>query len=379
MKRAMRFVTFFICTSLTLVLMTPLALALNRRTHLTDFIASTKGTTGGFQATTLASTDSQGIPDLISSSYAINMSLYFGKTVKDVQDTSSWILDNLKTTDHGFRIGAGETKASMKGMYLAISALNSTGMINSLGLEFRTWITNQRNVSSGGFSDEEGGITTTMATYHAIDALYSFGNTSLLLSYNESLNFYFQNCSNSDGGFAEIIGQSSTLEGTWAAVAGLNRLALLVGFTLSDALNVTKTLQYVSQFYFSNQTDDFNYGGYGTSGRATVRDTYYSQKIYSLLGEDNPKKDQVQKYLLSCQNSVDGGFAEKNADASYGTSSVITSFFAFDALMTFDNQLGMLNEEVWFLPFDYVLLIIVLAIIIVVLAVGVRYYRKHRD
>ena len=87
----------------------------------------------------------------------------------------------------------------------------------------------------------------------------------------------------------------------------------------------------------------------------------------------------MQNYLLSCQNSVDGGFAEKNVDGTYGTSAVITSFFAFDVLMTFDSKLGMLDVEVWFMPFDWVLLLIVIGIVIVAIYAVYRLYRKYHD
>ena len=58
---------------------------------------------------------------------------------------------------------------------------------------------------------------------------------------------------------------------------------------------------------------------------------------------------------------------------------MITTYFAFEALKTLDNQLNMLNEEVWFLPFDFVLLIIILVIVIVVIAAAVHYYRKRHE
>ncbi len=204
-------------------------------------------------------------------------------------------------------------------------------------------------------------------------------NISTIIIYSSNIKAYFLNCYNPDGGFAEIVGKESALESTWAAVAGLARLSELTGFSLAATIDVPLTLQYISQFYFWSESDSFNFGGYGTSERATVRDTFYAQKSIFALGSTNPNATSVQKYLLSCQNVADGGFAEKNENNHYWTSSMITSYFAFAALETFDNQLGMLNVEVWFLPFDFVLLIIILTIIIVVIAAAVHYYRKHRE
>ncbi|OLS15787.1 MAG: hypothetical protein RBG13Loki_0584 [Promethearchaeota archaeon CR_4] len=379
MKRAMRFATFFICTSLTLLLITPLASALTRRTHLMNFIESTKTPLGGFQATALPSNTSANNPDVVSTSYAINMSLYFGKEIKDFIDTATWIVDNLKTLDSGFRIMTTDLNGTMKGMYHASMALNTTEKLSSLGSEFQTWITDRRNQTNGGFSEQKGGYPNALTTYYAIEALYYLGNVSILSTYEESLRYYFRNCSNADGGFAEIANESSSLKGTWLAVASLSRLASLQGFSLESEVDKTKTLEYVAQFYFSDPADEFNYGGYGTSGRATVWATYYAQKTYSLLGETNPNAAQIQNYLLSCQNSVDGGFAEKNVDGTYGTSAVITSFFAFDVLMTFDSKLGMLDVEVWFMPFDWVLLLIVIGIVIVAIYAVYRLYRKYHD
>lgn len=378
MKRAIRFTTLFICGSLALILLTPMVLALTRRTHLENFIDSAKTPSGGYQTTALPNNITAGTPDLESTTYAISMSFVFGKSNEDFIDTTNWIIDNMKTAGNGFRLFLSDTTATMAGMFYASMALNATSKL-SLGDGPRLWIEARRNTTSGGFDTQEGGITTTLATYYALESLYQLNNYSTILAYRNNIQGYFLACYNSvDGGFADIIGQASTLESTWAAVAGLYRLKQFTGYSLPTA-DITKTLQYVSQFYFSTESDTFNYGGYGTSARATVRDTFYAQMTYFLLGSINPNKDAVEDYLLSCQNIVDGGFAEKTQNSNYGTSSMVTTFFAFEALETFDNKLEMLNVEVWFLPFDYVSLIVIIAIVIVVLAFAVHYYRKRHD
>ncbi len=374
MKRAMRYTTIFICANLALILIAPTVLGLTRKTHLSNFIDSAETLSGGYQSTTYPSNNSAGNPDLVSTALAINMSIFFGKTANTFYDTSTWIKDYLLTSDDGFLITPDETTETMEAMYLATLALDTLDSVSSLASEVSDWIVDRRNATSHGFANQEDGITTTRATFYAIESLNYLGNISTINSYTTETKEYYLSCYNSaDGGFAEIIGAESTLDATWAAVGGLYRIGQL------NAIVASKTINYVSQFYFSSGADTFNFGGYGTSGRATVRDTFYIQEIYSLLSTENPNEVNVTKYLLSCQNVADGGFSEKNTLDEYRTSSMLTSYYAFKALLTIDNQLAMLNEEVWYLPFDWITLVIVLAVLIVVIAIGIHYYKKRRE
>ncbi|HMF33485.1 MAG TPA: prenyltransferase/squalene oxidase repeat-containing protein [Candidatus Lokiarchaeia archaeon] len=388
MKRATLSLALLSTSLVLLLVVSPYALALSHKAHITSFINSTRIPTGGFQATPIIPPASgvpvTGNPDVISTAQAIEMSIAMGNTSTDFSGDGTWVLD-LKGIDGGFGLYTANTGETMINAYYACYALNATGKLQSLGSAPHDWIYTLQNTTNGGFADIAGGNVSTLATYYAIGALYYLQNTTSIESLASSVVNYLNQCKNSDNGYGSSIGAPSDLAGTWASVATMARIAQVNNSNLAYLVNSTLIQNYVNQSYFSNASDTFNYGGYGTT-RASIADTFYAMAIYTALGVKNPYAQQVEDYLLGslsnpgCQNVYDGGFADKTTDASTAVQSSMTmTYYAFKALQGIDSTLGMLNGEAWFLPLDWIPLAIIAAVAVVVIIIGVRYYRAHRD
>ncbi len=176
---------------------------------------------------------------------------------------------------------------------------------------------------------------------------------------------FILNLLNTDGGFKYgPTSSESTLTSTYYAIQTLHYLDALTDFE-----NKTAVKTYVDQFYVSDTTQPTHYGGFShivesESPFATVIATYEGVSTLYSMGFSTPNQEATKNWILSTQNSDDGGFAENLPSGNQQKSSTITTYYALHALNFVDAGLNSMTEEFG----DYklrwwIVLIIVLGVI----------------
>ena len=182
-------------------------------------------------------------------------------------------------------------------------------------------------------------------------------------------------CYNSDGGYGSNQSLSSTLTDTCFAVFILEELEEIEA--LNSAIN---TLGYIQSFYVLDSANQNNYGGYipsEYSQYALLSSTYYSVKAVSLIDDAKLFKGTIRNWVLARQNFRDGGFAENSEGYQEKSSSVISSYYAFETLRILDSLTSLLNE-IWTVEFNYWILIIILSSIGIIIVVVIILYKRTR-
>jgi prenyltransferase beta subunit len=182
-------------------------------------------------------------------------------------------------------------------------------------------------------------------------------------------------CYNSDGGYGSNQSLSSTLVDTCLAVFILEELDEI------EALNsVIKTISYIQSFYIIDSADQENYGGYipeEYSQYTLLSSTYYSTKAISLIDDSKLFKATIRNWVLTRQNFRDGGFVDNTEGYQEKSSSIVSSYYAFETLKILDS-LSSLFGEIWTVEFNYWILIIVLGSIGIIIAAAIILYRRTR-
>lgn len=181
---------------------------------------------------------------------------------------------------------------------------------------------------------------------------------------------------NEDGGFGGNASLSSTLMSTYYAILILDEFNELN--SLSDP---NKTINYLKSYYFSNQEDVVNFGGYLPDKIATlalISSTYFCIKAISLIDEDELTITETTKWVLNRQNFQDGGFVDNTEAYQQKLSSVATSYYAFETLKLFDPSLSKLSQEIWMVEFNFWILGIVIISLGVIIAIAVLIWKKRR-
>ena len=182
-------------------------------------------------------------------------------------------------------------------------------------------------------------------------------------------------CYNSDGGYGSNQSLSSTLVDTCFAVFILDELG-----DIGSLNSAIKTLSYIQSFYIMDSADQNNYGGYipdEYSQYALMSSTYYSTKAVSLFDDSKLFKATIRNWVLAQQNFRDGGFVENDESIQDKSSSVISSYYAFETLKTLDS-LTSLRTEIWTVEFNYWILAIILSSIGIIIVVGIILYKRTR-
>ncbi|MCJ7650553.1 MAG: hypothetical protein MUP85_18235, partial [Candidatus Lokiarchaeota archaeon] len=183
-------------------------------------------------------------------------------------------------------------------------------------------------------------------------------------------------CNNTDGGYGSNSTLSSTLLTTYQVVILINALT----GSVDNLTNKTATLEYLTSFYMNDSTDINNYGGYLPD--ITALNVLLSSSLTCLdsIGLiDSTELHQVPtiNLVLSCQNFRDGGFSDKITGYYQELSSITASYYAFKILLSF-NSLHLLNEEIFMVEFNYIVLIVMLSAIGILIFVAYWIWRKRK-
>ncbi|GAH16549.1 unnamed protein product, partial [marine sediment metagenome] len=105
--------------------------------------------------------------------------------------------------------------------------------------------------------------------------------------------------------------------------------------------------------------------------------TYFCVNGIALINESELNGDDTVNWVLNHQNFLDGGFSDWVEGNDQRTSSVSASYYAFNLLETF-GSLDLLNEDIFQIEFDYLMLIIIPSTIAVIIGIIYFFIRRRR-
>lgn len=345
-------------------MLTPSVLAKTRESYLTDYLFGTQVDNEQFGSSYQETAYSL---EIINYYNAYEVSGLFGSEVKvnkiEFQDN---LEDAIETM-----FDEGEIK--IYDLYYLIKSLDILGA--SLDSTLKTKISNYVNQTEqnlGGYSSTNSTSRPDMTSTYFAYEIKTYLNEAVNLT---SMKSWILSCNNSDGGY----GGNSTLDSsqitTYLAVYLIDQIG-----DIDDLENKYATLNYFKSFYVSDSDDISNYGGYLPSilsETAIFSSTFYCVSAINLLDDTQLHKPATVNWVLKHQNFQDGGFSNLYGGTVQGLSSISASYYAFRLLMDF-NSLGSLNEDVFMVEFNYIILIVVLVVVVVLIALIFFIWRKRR-
>jgi hypothetical protein len=182
-------------------------------------------------------------------------------------------------------------------------------------------------------------------------------------------------CNNTDGGYGGNQTLSSTLITTYYAVFLINELG-----TINELANRTNTLNYFTSLYIGDSNNLDYYGGYLPDLFAEsplLSSTLLCVEGIKLIDENELNEAATTSWVLNHQNFLDGGFGDWDEEIDQRTSSISASYSAFKILQIF-GSLNLLNEDIFMVEFNFLILIIVLSVIGVIVLVVYFTWRRRR-
>ncbi|MFW9900115.1 MAG: prenyltransferase/squalene oxidase repeat-containing protein [Candidatus Thorarchaeota archaeon] len=342
----------------------PSVLGKTRGNYLTSFILNNEIEGEGFSNGILSSETAVSIE---ATSYAIEILDNYKINPHDIETLISKLEDDTNN------ILNNET-SNVYDLFFILNSLKNLDPVidSSISNEIEKYLNSTKQVT-GGFSYSNNTKAVSLTSTYFCIRLYSLIEKPI-----ENITIHKNwvlSCYNSDGGYGSNQSLSSTLVDTCFAVFILDELDELGA--LNNAIN---TLGYIQSFFVINSADQNNYGGYipdKYSQYALLSSTYYSVKAVTLIDDSKLFKAIIRNWVLARQNFRDGGFAENSEGYQEKSSSVISSYYAFETLKILDSLTSLLNE-IWTVEFNYWILIIILSSIGIIIAVVIILYKRTR-
>lgn len=330
-----------------------------RKSYLTDFIldnriAKSDGFTNSINEDTISFEATHYSLDILDNNGLLTQEVNpsgLSSTLKDMLDT---LLDNKEM--------------NLYEMFYILNSLDLLGFENLTNLEEKIGLyLNQTEIASGGFAPTNTSDSSTLiSTYFAIKNYEIFGKEIPNKTFHLD---WIQDCYNIDGGFGGDPTLPSTLSNTYYAL--LTILQLNGTINLPDSL---ATLSYIKSFYSS-------YGGYipdSSSNTPLLSSTYYAIYSISLLDtSEYNNKGKTMSWILERQNLIDGGFSDPLNNPKDQFSSVTTSYFAYETLITLD-AITYLDQQFGKVEFNWIILLVVLLVISVIIGLGFYLWKKRK-
>ena len=333
--------------------------ARSRRTYLTDFIFNNKIENLGYSNSILEDT----YISEQSTYYALKMlkDLNLLETQEDLDIMATMLAQNVQTELDDLN---DNSLVTLYYLLLSLDLIDddldkiSTDNKN----EIINWV-NQSKHENGGFKNYNSSSPTVFHTYFSVKILSLLSSENI--SDSQKHTEWIINCYNSDGGFGGNSTLNSSIISTHYAVLGVN-------FTTNiNNLSSQKDsiIQYMINFYVSDIFDSSNYGGFSQTdspSNSLISTTYFCVSTVNLLNSSQLDSQIILQRVLKSQNPIDGGFSESASDGSTSYSSMITTYYAFNIIKYFDPDFSSLNENVFDVEFNWLILIILILVIIAV-------------
>ncbi|MFX1322318.1 MAG: prenyltransferase/squalene oxidase repeat-containing protein [Promethearchaeota archaeon] len=328
----------------------PAVLGKTRKSYLIDFIYSNEIEGFGFSN----SKDNDKTVSYEATAYALQILDSSGKNPHD----ASLLTENLKEN----LTEIFNEEHFIYNLYFLLKSLEILEGEVSIDADLKDKISeylNQTEQVGGGFSISNTSTSASLSTTYFVIQSFSLINESVDIHKNVTLHKnWVLSCSNIDGGYGGNSSLSSTLLSTYYAVSILTKL----GFSVDDLVDVNQTLDYFKSFYVSDTVDLDNYGGYlpdNLAIYALLSSTFYCVNKIDSIDPQDLNKGPTVNWVIDHQNFIDGGFVDTTTGDEQKSSSIVSSYFAFEILNTF-NSLSVLNKDVWMVEFNYWILIAVL-------------------
>lgn len=371
MRNKLRIFTIFtLMLIIILTIFTPIALAKSRKTYLTEYILENKiddegfGNSFDFEATTYS---------LEILNYYNMITVEGGWFGSETNINASILQKNL---ENDIKAKLNNNSVDVYDLYHFIKSISilKSSIDPSLNDKIIDYVKACR--SGGGFSPTNESTSVSMSsTYHAIKIYLLINET--IVNENSHKNFVLS-CRNNDGGYGGDRSLSSTIVNTYHAVSIINELG-----NITDLIKPDLTIDYLNSSYCASESDINNYGGYfpdEQAEHALLSSTYYCVKTISLLNSTKLSfaKESTIQWVLNRQNFQDGGFIDIGDEYEQKYSSIISSYFAFDTLKILDEDLLLLNEEVFMTEFNYWILITILSTIGIICMIYIFIWRSKK-
>ncbi|MFX0178679.1 MAG: prenyltransferase/squalene oxidase repeat-containing protein [Candidatus Hodarchaeota archaeon] len=261
-------------------------------------------------------------------------------------------------------------------LYYLLSSLDILNELDTLDSNYKDKIheyINQTEQISGGYA-----ITNTSTSANLVSTYLVYNIYSLLEEpiFNQTTHLnWILSCNNTDGGYGGNQTLPSTIVTTYCAVYLVSKLT-----TVDDLENKTATLNYIFSFYCDDPLDSDNYGGFFPdliANNALLSSTYYCIESIELIDDSTLNPPATTDWILDRQNFQDGGFVDDPSEHEEGLSSISATYHAFKILYIL-NALDHLNQDVFMVEFNYIILIIVLSVIGIIAVIIVIIWRKRK-
>lgn len=336
-------------------------LAKTRSAYLIDFIYLNEIEGSGFK-NGISGED----PIYEATAYALEILDFYGKEAHDITDLESYLEDELENM-------FGNDEVLLYDLFFLLKSLNVLEYSIDLDLKDKIYgYINDTEQIGGGFSFSNTSALASLSSTYFIVQIHSLIEEPVP---NISIHTdWILKCNNSDGGYGGNSSLSSTYLTTYYAVSLLEQFE-------SELVNESNTLNYLNAFYIDNPSDEDNVGGFLpliTAKYTLLTSTYYIVKAISIIDESMLNNDQTIKWVLSRQYFQDGGFSDISEGSDQLSSAVISSYYAFETLRIFNPSLSLLSGEVFMVEFNYLILVIIMAIIGIISFAGVVIWRRRR-
>jgi len=359
---------------LILSIIAPFVLAKQRKTYLTDFIISNRIGQSGFSNS----------DDSSAFSYEATMGgleILGQYELYEVPGDWGAIIDNVNLSQFQSALSSKITTLLDRGDTIIYDLAYLLRSLELVGYDVTSKSTNIEAYmgdtiqAGGGFSPlNSSSLPTIISTYFGVKIYSMIGELETL---NRPLHIsWILNCRNADGGYGGNSSLPSTIINTYYAVLAVELLG-----TLDDVTSPALTATYLDSFYVVDINDVDNSGGYlpdSLAYNALISSTYYCTKIISLLDNTLLHAQNTTNWIIHRQNFEDGGFAENSDGNIQKSSSITTSYYAFETLKVFEAELESLNENIWMVEFNLFILIVILSVIGVGIVILIGVWRKKR-
>jgi hypothetical protein len=150
--------------------------------------------------------------------------------------------------------------------------------------------------------------------------------------------------------------------------------------TINDLVNQTNTLNYFKSLYIGDPNNLDHYGGYLPDLYAEtplLGSTLLCVQGIKLIDENEINNAATSNWVLTRQNFLDGGFGDWVEGVDQSFSSIGTSYSAFKILQLL-GSLDLLNEDIFMVEFNFVILIIIISVIGAIVLIGYIIIRRRR-
>ncbi|MHA1147785.1 MAG: prenyltransferase/squalene oxidase repeat-containing protein [Promethearchaeota archaeon] len=373
MEKKKHIALIFLFIFIVSISISPWVLAKPRQTYLTDFFLDRQIKEKGFSN----SIKENKSVSFEATAYALEVLSFY-----DLYEYQEWfeIKANVNATvmdDKLFDSLKSELDKDIINIYkvyyllVALKYLNAT-LSSSLEGNIKDFLDKIYKINGGFSSNNKTIFPSVVATYYAIRIHKLIDYT--IPGKDKHLE-WLKNCLKDDGGYGGNSSLSSTIFNTYCAIQAI----LIIG-DKDDLTKKDDTIDYLMDFYIDSSGDRSNYGGFSPDSGARntlLSSTYYCVRTLTILDYNKFDDDTICAWVLSHQNFRDGGFSDDTDGIEQKVSSITNSYYAFQILKDI-GRLDTLDEDVWMVEFNWIILIIVLSALGVAVAVIIFLYRRRK-